>query len=169
MPLPFGNHRENLFDEACCYVPGAVFPAPPVLQCASLLLPAQHAASLTVTRLALGEYLIEGCVGLNADASWGGIDGGFEIPQDRNKQPLIWLDYVVNQDGSVLVKTFHRTHDNSPVFARNDIPGVSNGDPIDIPANQFVSVRVQMPEDSAWNKLKEQLNKAELIEDDVVE
>ncbi|MDW6329266.1 phage head-binding domain-containing protein [Escherichia coli] len=124
---------------------------------------------VTVTRLALGEYLIEGCVGLNADASWGGIDGGFEIPQDRNKQPLIWLDYVVNQDGSVLVKTFHRTHDNSPVFARNDIPGVSNGDPIDIPANQFVSVRVQMPEDSAWNKLKEQLNKAELIEDDVVE
>ncbi|HCS5571873.1 TPA: hypothetical protein ORS55_004205, partial [Escherichia coli] len=110
------------------------------------------------------EYLIEGCVGLNADASWGGIDGGFEIPQDRNKQPLIWLDYVVNQDGSVLVKTFHRTHDNSPVFARNDIPGVSNGDPIDIPANQFVSVRVQMPEDSAWNKLKEQLNKAEPME-----
>ncbi|MED8483525.1 phage tail protein, partial [Escherichia coli] len=44
------------------------------------------------------------------------------------------------------------------------IPGVSNGDPIDIPANQFVSVRVQMPEDSAWNKLKEQLNKAEPME-----
>lgn len=24
MPLPFGNHRENLFDEACCYVLGAI-------------------------------------------------------------------------------------------------------------------------------------------------
>ena len=31
MPLPFGNHRENLFDEACCYVPGAIFPEHPVL------------------------------------------------------------------------------------------------------------------------------------------
>ncbi len=21
------------------------------------------------------------------------VDGGFEIPSDRNKQPLVWLDY----------------------------------------------------------------------------
>lgn len=98
----------------------------------------------TVTRLSVGEYLIEGCVGMNADASWGGIDGGFEIPTDRNKQPLIWLDYEVNPDGSVLVKTFHRTHPGAPSFARNALNGVSDGDPIDIPGDQFVSVRVEM-------------------------
>ncbi|WP_207788885.1 phage tail protein, partial [Enterobacter hormaechei] len=49
----------------------------------------------TVTRLATGQYLVEGCQGLNSDAAWGGIDGGFDIPTDRNKQPLIWLDYEV--------------------------------------------------------------------------
>lgn len=65
-----------------------------------------ESAGCTVTRINTGAYLIEGCMGLNADAAWGGIDGGFDIPTDRNKQPLIWLDYEVNADGSVLVKPF---------------------------------------------------------------
>ncbi|MCX4178481.1 phage tail protein [Enterobacter sp. HSTU-ASh6] len=108
----------------------------------------------TVTRLAIGEYLIEGCEGLNSDAAWGGIDGGFDIPTDRNKQPLIWLDYEVHADGSVLVKTYHRTHPAAPEFARNELQDISNGDPIDIPSDQFVSVRIQMPQDSIWNQRK---------------
>ncbi|EPF0043400.1 phage tail protein [Enterobacter hormaechei] len=102
----------------------------------------------TVTRLSLGEYLIEGSEGLNSDAAWGGIDGGFDIPTDRNKQPLIWLDYHVHADGSVLVKTYHRTHSTAPEFARNEIQGINDGDPIDIPSDQFVSVRVQMPQET---------------------
>ena len=106
----------------------------------------------TVTRLATGEYLIEGCQGLNSDAAWGGIDGGFDIPTDRNRQPLIWLDYAVNAEGSVLVKTYHRTHPDAPAFARNEIDGVSAGDPVDIPRDQFVSVRVEMPADSLYNQ-----------------
>ena len=105
-----------------------------------------------VTRLATGEYRIEGCQGLNSDAAWGGIDGGFDIPTDRNKQPLIWLDYEVSADGSVLVKTYHRTHPDAPAFARNEIDGVSDGDPVDIPRDQFVSVRVEMPADSLYNQ-----------------
>lgn len=98
----------------------------------------------SVERLAVGEYLIKGCKGLNADAAWGGIDGGFDVPVDRNKQPLVWLDYMVNADGSVLVKTYHRTHPDAPAFARNEIDGMKDGDPVDIPADQFVSVRLQM-------------------------
>lgn len=105
-----------------------------------------------VTRQGVGEYLIEGCTGLNADAAWGGIDGGFDIPTDRNKQPLIWLDYKVNPDGSVLVKTYHRTHPSAPAFARNELAGLADGNPVDIPSDQFVSVRVEMPTDSTWNK-----------------
>ncbi|MGX5111746.1 phage tail fiber protein, partial [Enterobacter cloacae] len=104
-----------------------------------------------VTRLATGKYLVEGCEGLNSDAAWGGIDGGFDIPTDRNKQPLIWLDYEVNADGSVLIQTYHRTHPDAPAFARNEQDGVSNGDPVDIPRDQFVSVRVEMPADSLYN------------------
>ncbi|MCE0846042.1 phage tail protein [Buttiauxella sp. A2-C1_F] len=107
---------------------------------------------VTVTRQGVGVYLIEGCMGLNADAAWGGIDGGFDIPTDRNKQPLIWLDYEVNEDGSVLVKTYHRTHPDAPEFARNEREGFAGGDPIDIPADQFVSVRVEMPHDSIYNQ-----------------
>ena len=105
----------------------------------------------TVTRLAVGEYLVEGCKGMNSDAAWGGIDGGFDIPTDRNKQPLIWLDYEVNADGSVLVKTYHRTHPEAPAFARNELQGINDGDPVDIPRDQFVSVRVEMPADSLYN------------------
>ena len=115
-----------------------------------------------VERISVGEYLITGCIGLNADAAWGGIDGGFEIPVDRNKQPRIWLDYKVNADGSVLVRTFHRVHPSAPPFAQNRIGNTDNngvftetvadGEPVDIPADSFVSVRVEMPEDSIWNR-----------------
>ncbi|EBT2837668.1 phage tail protein [Salmonella enterica] len=120
---------------------------------------------VVVTRIQTGEYLIEGCTGLNADAAWGGIDGGFEIPVDRNKQPRIWLDYKVNADGSILVRTFHRVHPSAPPFALNRIGNTDNdgvftetvadGEPVDIPADSFVSVRVEMPEDSVWNKKQE--------------
>ncbi|EPB4989537.1 phage tail protein [Enterobacter hormaechei] len=106
----------------------------------------------TVTRMKTGEYLIEGCMGMNSDAEWGGIDGGFDIPKDRNGQALIWLDYEVNADGSVLVKTFHREYPTAPAFARNSREGYADGDPADIPADQFVSVRVEMPQNSIWNQ-----------------
>ncbi|WP_337239176.1 hypothetical protein [Proteus faecis] len=105
----------------------------------------------TVTRIAQGEYLIEGVLGFNSDAGWGGVDGGIEIPLDVNKQPLIWVDSEVMEDGSILVKTYHRTHPNAPEFANNKIDGFNDGDPIDIPDGRFISVRVQMPEQSIYN------------------
>nr|WP_252152179.1 hypothetical protein [Enterobacter sp. SGAir0187] len=118
----------------------------------------------TVTRLATGEYLVEGCEGLNSDAAWGGIDGGFDIPTDWNKQPLIWLDYEVNADGSVLVKTYHRTHPDAPAFARNELLDVNDGEPVDIPRDQFVSIRVEMPADSIWNQRQKDITRAPVKE-----
>lgn len=125
---------------------------------------------IVVTRLSAGEYLIENCMGLNSDAAWGGVDGGFEIPVDRNKQPRIWLDYEIKPDGSILVKTFHRTYPDAPEFAQNKVghknddgsftETVMNGAPIDIPADQFVSVRVEMPEGSIYNQKKLTAKKA---------
>ncbi|HBB9913165.1 TPA: phage tail protein, partial [Citrobacter freundii] len=128
-----------------------------------------------VERISVGQYRITGCIGLNADAVWGGIDGGFEIPVDRNKQPRIWLDYKVNADGSVLVRTYHRVHPSAPPFAQNRIGNTDNngvftetvadGEPVDIPADSYVSVRVEMPEDSIWNQMqkatREAIEKAE--------
>ncbi|MDU3906582.1 MAG: phage tail protein [Citrobacter portucalensis] len=129
-----------------------------------------EAEGCCVKRIATGEYLITGCVGLNSDAAWGGIDGGFEIPVDRNKNPRIWLDYKVNADGSVLIRTYHRVHSSAPEFARNrigntDINGVftetvADGELVDIPADSFVSVRVEMPEDSIWNQKKKETREA---------
>lgn len=113
---------------------------------------------VSVSRQAIGEYLITGCLGLNADSSWGGSDGGFEIPVDRNKQPRLWLDYEVNADGSILMKTYHRVHSTAPDFAQNRIgvrdengyftETVKDGDPVDIPSDTFVSVRLEMPASS---------------------
>ncbi|WP_368926853.1 hypothetical protein [Proteus columbae] len=120
----------------------------------------------TVTRVAQGEYLIEGVLGFNADAGWGGVDGGLEIPLDVNKQPLIWVDSKVNEDGSILVKTYHRTHPNAPEFARNDIDGFNDGDPIDIPNGRFISVRVQMPEQSIYNVRMREMEEAQKAEEE---
>ncbi|WP_448684155.1 phage tail fiber protein [Enterobacter hormaechei] len=104
----------------------------------------------TVTRMKAGEYLIEGCMGMNSDAAWGGIDGGFDIPKDRNGQALIWLDYEVNADGSVLVKTFHREYPSAPIFARNSGKAwMANR----LFRRKSVSqCRVEMPQNSIWNQ-----------------
>ncbi|WP_244185052.1 hypothetical protein [Proteus genomosp. 6] len=120
----------------------------------------------TVTQVAKGEYLIEGVLGFNSDAGWGGIDGGIEIPLDVNKQPLIWVNSEVNEDGSILVKTYHRTHPNAPEFASNDIDGFNDGDPIDIPDGRFISVRVQMPEGSIYNVRMREMEEAQKAEEE---
>ncbi|ENU6952721.1 phage tail protein, partial [Escherichia coli] len=51
-----------------------------------------------------------------------------------------------------LVKTYHRTHPTAPEFARNELQGISEGDSVDIPYDQFLSVRVEMPADSLYNQ-----------------
>ncbi|MDC5892163.1 hypothetical protein PPN82_13705 [Proteus mirabilis] len=120
-----------------------------------------------VTRVAKGEYLIEGVLGFNSDAGWGGVDGGIEIPLDVNKQPLIWVDSDVMEDGSILVKTYHRTHPNAPEFANNKIDGYKDGDPIDIPDGRFISVRVQMPEQSIYNVRMREMEEAQKAEEEL--
>lgn len=57
-----------------------------------------------MTREGVGVYRISNILGPHSDKAWGGIDGGFEIPKDRNGQRLLWLDYEVDADGSILVK-----------------------------------------------------------------
>ncbi|WP_455757920.1 phage tail fiber protein, partial [Yersinia proxima] len=100
----------------------------------------------TSERISEGVYKISGVLGFNSDDAWGGVDGGIEIPTDKNKQPLIWVDYLLEEDGDLIIKTYHRTHPTSPVFAQNNINGYEDGQPIDIPLGRFVDLRVQMPE-----------------------
>ena len=37
---------------------------------------------------------------------------------------------------------------------------VADGEPVDIPADSFVSVRVEMPEDSIWNQMQKETREA---------
>lgn len=100
---------------------------------------------VTTERVSEGVYRVSGTLGFNADAQWGGPDGGIEVPLDRNKQPLIWVDYEVEPTGDLLIKTYHRTHPTAPAFARNDVLGYDEGMPIDIPEGRWVDLRVEMP------------------------
>ncbi|HGE8298488.1 TPA: prophage tail fiber N-terminal domain-containing protein [Serratia marcescens] len=100
---------------------------------------------VTTERVSEGIYRVSGTLGFNADAQWGGPDGGIEVPLDRNKQPLIWVDYEVEPTGDLLIKTYHRTYPGAPAFARNDVLGYDEGMPIDIPEGRWVDLRVEMP------------------------
>jgi hypothetical protein len=106
----------------------------------------EESEGATSERISEGVYKISGVLGFNSDDAWGGVDGGIEIPTDKNKQPLIWVDYLLEEDGDLIIKTYHRTHPTSPVFAQNNINGYEDGQSIDIPAGRFVDLRVQMPE-----------------------
>jgi len=56
---------------------------------------------VTTERISEGVYRVCGTLGFNSDAEWGGIDGGIEIPTDRNKLSLVWVDYEVDESGGV--------------------------------------------------------------------
>jgi hypothetical protein len=118
-----------------------------------------ESSGVEVERIDTGVYRISGALGFNSDPAWGGTDGGIELPTDKNKQPLVWVDYEIESDGSILLKTYHRTHPTAPVFARNEIDGINDGDPVDIPAGRCVDLRVEMPVNSLWNV--EQARRAE--------
>ncbi|MDN0125553.1 MULTISPECIES: hypothetical protein [Yersinia] len=106
----------------------------------------EESDGVTSERISEGVYKISGVLGFNSDDAWGGVDGGIEIPTDKNKQPLIWVDYSLEEDGDLVIRTYHRTHPTSPQFAQNNIKGYEDGQPIDIPLGRFVNLRVQMPE-----------------------
>ncbi|EIT7184293.1 phage tail protein [Serratia marcescens] len=103
-------------------------------------------------RVSEGVYRVSGTLGFNADAQWGGPDGGIEVPLDRNKQPLIWVDYEVEPTGDLLIKTYHRTYTAAPPFARNEVKGYDEGVPIDIPSGRWIDLRVEMPVKKEINK-----------------
>lgn len=106
----------------------------------------EESDGVTSERISEGVYKISGVLGFNSDDAWGGVDGGIEIPTDKNKQPLIWVDYSLEEDGDLVIRTYHRTHPTPPQFAQNNIKGYEDGQPIDIPLGRFVDLRVQMPE-----------------------
>ncbi|QQH82006.1 phage tail protein [Salmonella enterica subsp. enterica serovar Worthington] len=129
----------------------------------------------TVVRVDTGVYKVSGVLEFNSSPEWGGADGGYSVPQNGNGLPLLWLDFEIAPDGDITIRTYHRTHNNAPEFARNLIgikhddgsftETVKDGEPVDIPAGRWIDLRVEMPHNSPWNikqlKAQEAREKAE--------
>ena len=140
----------------------------------------EEAEGVTAEHISTGVYRVHGVMGFNADPLWGGINGGVTVPVDINNQPLIWVDFSVENNGDILLRTYHRTHPDAPEFARNLVglendegtftESVKDGEPADIPDGRWVDLRIQMPEDSLWNQkqmaIREAMEKAERERED---
>ncbi|CAI1009023.1 phage tail fiber protein [Serratia liquefaciens] len=100
----------------------------------------EEAENVTCKRLDVGVYYVDGCLGFYNDNGW-----KFEVPKDENGNQLVWVDYKVNYDGSILFKTYHRLNDSPIKSLQNNIDGYSNGDPVDIPDGKFLMVRLNVP------------------------
>jgi hypothetical protein len=87
-----------------------------------------------------GVYKISGSLGFNLEG-W-----NIETPMNNNRLPLLWLDYDEEENGTINLRTYHRTHPTAPPFARNVIAGYEDGQPIDIPAGRWIDLRLEMPQ-----------------------
>lgn len=104
-----------------------------------------QAQGVTTERLGVGVYKVHGVLGFNSDPSWGGTGGGFSIPTNSNGLSLLWVDYAVDVVGDITIRTYHRVHTGVPSFASNEIEGVADGEPVDIPEGRWIDLRVEMP------------------------
>ena len=114
-----------------------------------------EAKGVTITRLDTGIYLLSGAAGL-ASEGWqllppmdpGGMGelGVVEAEQTESGGltiRLFKLKYMLSDEGEI-VKT--------------------KGAPMDVPANSWIDVRLDMPEDSIWNKRQKESSEAALQE-----
>ncbi|WP_371419192.1 phage tail protein [Citrobacter sp. CF971] len=134
-----------------------------------------EAEGVVSERIDTGVYKVSGVLGFNSSPEWGGMDGGYVIPQNGNCLPLLWVDFKILPDGDLIIRTYHRAHSSAPEYARNLI-GIKNddgsftetvkdGDPVDIPAGRWIDLRVEMPQNSIWNqKQKDMLEAMEKAE-----
>ncbi|CDH24419.1 conserved hypothetical protein [Xenorhabdus bovienii str. kraussei Becker Underwood] len=111
-----------------------------------------------MTRLGLGHYKISGILGYNADGAWG-VHGGISVPRDVNGNELVYVDDKVLPDGAIEIKVTHRQNAHMPARLQNrriksqdEQTHYTDDEPCDLPAGTRLDVRVQMPEDSIWNR-----------------
>ena len=99
----------------------------------------EEAEGVTASREAEGVYRVMGSLGLNPEG-W-----TVEIPQDINGNFLCFVDIKTSDDGMLTVSVFRRRFDVESAM-------VIAGDPMDIPDERWIDLRLEMPEDSAWNQ-----------------
>lgn len=113
-------------------------------------------------KLGTGRYKLKGTLGMNSDASWGGIHGGLVVPNGINNLPLVWADFDVLPDGDIIIETRYRKHTlhprleaqrlmTYPEFLDENNVEREDYDYCDIPNGHWIDVRVNMPSDSIYN------------------
>ena len=99
----------------------------------------EEAEGVTASREAEGVYRVTGSCGLHPEG-W-----TVEIPQDINGNFLCFVDIKTADDGELTVSVFRRRFDVETAM-------VVAGDPMDIPGERWIDLRLEMPENSAWNQ-----------------
>lgn len=98
-----------------------------------------EAEGVTATRTSAGVYRVAGSLGLNPEG-W-----TVEIPQDMNGNFLCFVDISTDEDGVLTVSTFKRRFDVDSAM-------IVAGEPMDIPDGRWIDLRLDMPDDSIWNR-----------------
>lgn len=98
-----------------------------------------EAEGVRADKVGPGVYRITGAQGLSAEG-W-----TMEVPQDSNGNRLCFIETDIAEDGVITLRVFSRRFDVNTA-------NIVAGDPMNIPCGRWIDLRLQMPEDSAWNK-----------------
>lgn len=101
-----------------------------------------EAEGVSAEKLATGVYRITGSLGLAVEG-W-----TIEGPQDNNGNRLCFIENEMDGDALIIRVSSRRFDINTAMIIANE--------PMDIPSGRWIDLRLQMPDDSAWNiKMKE--------------
>ncbi|MCP2232892.1 hypothetical protein [Erwinia aphidicola] len=106
-----------------------------------------EAEGVSAEKLSTGVYQVTGAVGL-ADEGW-----TLEVPQDINGNRLCFVELATDKEGVITVSVFKRRFDVDSAM-------IVAGEPMDIPDGRWIDLRLQMPEDSAWNTRMREMEQA---------
>ncbi|WP_283125254.1 hypothetical protein [Providencia stuartii] len=137
----------------------------------------EESEGVELEKLGTGRYKLKGVLGMNSDASWGGIHGGMVIPNGINNLPLVWGSFDVLPDGDIIIETRYRKHELNerqeaerlmtyPEFLKDELVEIDTEEGkkekllkveredyeyCDIPNGHWIDVRVNMPSNSIYN------------------
>lgn len=106
-----------------------------------------EAEGVSAEKISTGVYQVKGAVGL-ADEGW-----TLEVPQDINGNRLCFVELATDKEGVITVSVFKRRFDVDSAM-------IVAGEPMDIPERRWIDLRLQMPEDSAWNTRMREMEKS---------
>lgn len=107
-----------------------------------------EAEGVTAEKLSTGVYEVRGAKGLCSEG-W-----TLEIPQDENGNRLCFVTTETSENGTVTVHVFKRRFDIDSAM-------IVAGEPMDIPSGRWIDLRLEMPENSAWNQRHKEAMKKE--------